>query len=368
MFKRLILCVTLVAACGGDDEIVPERADAGPVFDARPGQPDATPTAEVFALGTDFGTAGVLSKIAVPSLDVTQNFVAAVASTDPVMRVFGNKAYIVNRFGFDNVTIVDLDTGTLVDQISTGAGTNPQDVAVQGDTIYVAALGSGNIIVLDAANPSATPGTIDISSYDTDGIPDASSIYRVADTLFVTIGALDDTFAATEGKVILIDTVDDEVSGDFDLVYNNPFGLLQPHGDQELITTTTEDFGAGAGCVERITATGVEGSAGCLVENSALGGYASSYRSDGDLVHLTVSTSFTEAKLVTVFEGTLDGASITASTVQPTDVAVCPSGYVVVGDATGGGLRIYGGDGTELTTEVLDIGQPPAFTNGLFCR
>ena len=351
MIKHLLLCFLLLAACGGEDD-----------------NPDGDGDAEVYALGTDFATSGVFSKVDLPSLEVTQNLAAGVASMDPVIRVFGDNAYIINRFGFDNVTIVDLDTGTLVDQISTGAGTNPQDVAVQGDKIYVAALGSGDIIVLDAANPMATPGAIDISSYDTDGLPDANSIYRVGDTLFVTIGVLDDTFTSTAGKVILIDTTNDQVQGDFDLVYNNPFGVLQPHGDEELIVTTTEDFGAGNGCVERITATGTEGSAGCLVENSALGGYATTYRSDGDLVHLAVSTSFTEAKLVTVLDGALDDTSMTAAGVQPTDIEVCPTGHVVVGDATGGGLRIYGGDGTELTTDVLDIGQPPDFTNGLFCR
>jgi hypothetical protein len=371
MIKRVVLCVAtcigLLAACG-DDEVLPDGG--GPTPDAAaPGDPDAEiPTSIVYALGTDFTTAGVLTKVEVPTLNATQNAIAGVASTDPVARRFGDKLYIVNRFGFDNVTIIDLTNDQLIDQISTGAGTNPQDVAVKGDKIYVAALASGDIIVLDAANPTATPTTIDISSYDTgDDVPDANTLHLAGDTLLVAVGALDGSFTSTAGKVILIDTTNDTVTGDFDLAYNNPIGYFQPHGAGEVLIATTVDFADGDGCLERIDITGTPASAGCLVENSVLGGYPTVYRSDGTTVLAAISISFTEGKLVSIDSTGTPSASITPAGQTPTDVEVCPTGHIVVNDGAGGGLRVYTATGNELTENVIDIGQPPAFTNGLIC-
>ena len=350
-YAAMFVVLATAVACGSED--------------GGPGDGDGEAT--IWAVGTDFSTAGVLSRVDLPSLTVTQDAVVGVASTDPVVRSYGGLLYIVNRFGFDNVTIVDPASGQLVEQISTGNGTNPQDVAVKGDKLYVAALGSAGVVVLDTANPSAAPTTIDLSSYDTnDGIPDAGSVYLVGDTLFVTLQLLDDQFTSHGGKVVLIDTTDDTVVGDFDLTYHNPIGLLQPHGD-ELIVATTEDFGAGNGCVERIATGATPASAGCLIENGDLGGYPGAYRSGGASAWVTVNTSFTEAKLVAVDASGAISATATDAGQQPTDMTVCPTGHVVVGDTTGGGLRVYDADGAELTTEVLDIGQPPVFVNGLVC-
>jgi len=370
-FASIIAIGLTVAACTDDGGTAPTGVDAGTSAggDAGAAGHDAGAAARVtaYALGTDSKSVGILSAIDIRSLTVSKDVVAAVASTDPVVRSFGGLLYIVNRFGFDNVTIVDPATGKLVDQISTGAGTNPQDVAVRGDTIYVAALASADVLVIDAAHPSADPARIDLSEFaGADGTPDANSLYLVGDDLYVTIGLLDTKFVSHGGKVVVIDTTTNTVSTSFDLTYHNPFGLLQPYGD-ELLVTTTEDFANGPGCLERIKTSGEPASAGCLVENSDLGGYAGVYGADGDRVWLAVSTSFTAAKLVTVAADGTIGEAITPASQKPTDLAVCPDGRVVVADGDGGGLRVYDTDGGEVTTGVLDIGQPPVFANGIVC-
>src|SRR3970282_2434510 len=152
MNLRTLSALVLLAACGGSDPATPDAAPG-----AAPTDPagDAAPPsgATVFAVGTDFATAGIASTVAVPALEVTQGAVAGVASTDPVVRQFGDRIYVINRYGADNVTILDADTLALVAQISTGSGSNPWDVAVDGDRIYVAALAAGGLLILDARRP-----------------------------------------------------------------------------------------------------------------------------------------------------------------------------------------------------------------------
>jgi DNA-binding beta-propeller fold protein YncE len=360
----------LVVACG-TDEIIPDRPDAGrgTVADAGPTPADAAPNSTTYALGTDYETAGVLSRVRVPSLTVTPNLVAGVASSDPVLRAFGDRLYVVNRFGADNVTIVDRATEQLVAQLSTGAGSNPQDVAVKGDLLYVAALGVGAVLVLDAGDPAAAPARIDLSAYDVDGNPDAGSVWLVGDRLFVTLSLFDAGFDSRGGKVVVIDTTTNAIEADFDLVHANPFSLLTPTpvdgalGGDLLVTTT--DF-AGTGCIERI-ATEAPGSHGCLIEESALGGYASRLGASSDRVIAAVNTSFTAAALHAVSAAGELSAAMTADTAKPTDVAVCPTGEVVVADGNAGGLRVFDAAGAELSTAALDLGLPPVFANGLVC-
>jgi YVTN family beta-propeller protein len=126
---RTILLLWLLAACG-DNFATP---DAGGTGDAPP--PDAhVPMPRAVAVAGDFmspGT-GILSRLDITALDMRQNVVASVAQGDPVVRQYGDKLYVINRFGSNNVTILDAKTLTFEEQISTGADSNPQDVAVVG--------------------------------------------------------------------------------------------------------------------------------------------------------------------------------------------------------------------------------------------
>jgi hypothetical protein len=132
----------------------------------------------------------------------------------------------------------------------------------------------------------------------------------------------------------------------------------------DLLVTTT-DY-AGTGCIERI-ATATPGTNGCLVEESALGGFASRLAVVPGGVLAAVNTSFSAAALHTVSASGEVSAAMTDGSVKPTDFAVCPTGEVVVADGNAGGLRVFAGSGTELTSAVLDIGLPPVFANGIVC-
>ena len=105
-----------LAACGDDGR---SGADAGPPAPDG-GDGSATDRSTAFAVATDFVATGIASTIAIPSLDVSPNAVDGVASTDPVVRHQDGRLYVINRFGQDNVTVLEAATLQLIGQVSTG--------------------------------------------------------------------------------------------------------------------------------------------------------------------------------------------------------------------------------------------------------
>jgi YVTN family beta-propeller protein len=354
--------VLLLSACG-DDAGSPNPSG------------DELPTATVYALGSDSASSGILSRFDLPNTEATVNVVAGVVASDSVMRVFDDKLYIINRFGSDNITIVDTATNSLIAQLSTGAGTNPQDVAVVGSRLYICAFNTSGILVMDAEDPDGPVDTIDLSAYDPDGIPDCASIIAHGDKLYATFGLLDPEFVSHGGKVVVIDSTTDQVETDFDLSFNNPFGFIISTGagsdsafDGDLLVQTTEDFGDGNGCIERVTPGAAPGSSGCLIENPTLGGYVSVLQASGDTVWAAVNASPTVGKVVAIAAGgEIDAASLTAASQHPTDLAICPTGHLITNDRNDGTLHVYDANGEELTTEPLDVGLPSALANGIAC-
>jgi len=145
------VCSLTAWACG-DNMDNGGQPDAGPPGDAAPG------TSTAFIVSGDFSSGtGVASTIEIPDLEVTVNAVAGVASDDPVLRHYDGTHYIINRFNHDNITRVDAATNTLIDQIQTGPGSNPQDVAVKGSKLYVPALGTAGVVVIDTSEEKNAP-------------------------------------------------------------------------------------------------------------------------------------------------------------------------------------------------------------------
>ena len=79
-------------------------------------------------LGADFSSGtGLVSRLDLASMSMQTNAVAGVATSDPVIRHFGDKVYVINRSVGENVTILDAHNLSPVDQVSTGASSNPQN-------------------------------------------------------------------------------------------------------------------------------------------------------------------------------------------------------------------------------------------------
>ncbi len=373
---RWIACAGLLGACGDN---LGSRPDAGLPPDAGPPPADAGPPATGFVVAGDYMGTGVASTIALPEVAVTRNVVAGVASGDPVVRHQDGRIFIINRFGSDNVTVLDADTHDLIAQISTGAGSNPQDVAARGSTLYVAALNAPGILVLDLERPGdGVIQTIDLSALDqSDGIPDCGSVYLVEDRLYATCGILQSFAAVAPGKVAIVDAVSNTFIQSVDLETRNPVGFLHPApagsalaGD--LLAATVEFGQLTTGCIEHIR-TGQEPGASCLIENQLLGGYASDIAAGPD------DTLY--IALIRGYEGALPDAVMTSydlgsnalrpAPISPAgqrifDLAWCPGDVLLAADAERGGIRVYAAGGSELTAAALDVGLPPV-VNGTVC-
>ncbi len=387
--RLALFALALLAACGDNLDGGP----AGTTADAagKGGEPDAAPAADsgpteatAFAVATDFATTGVASTIAIPALDVTANAVEGVASTDPVVRLQGDRLFVVNRYGQDNVTILDPARLALVDQISTGPGSNPQDVARVGDTLYVAALAAPGVLVIDLTRPDeGVVDIIDLAELDPeDGLPNCGTIVAVGDQVVAVCGILDEADFTPNGPgaIALIDGAGGTLIDTVGLTQVRPVGLAQaaPAGDPAVLIPTVQDFAVpdGDGCLERVVvADGSAKATGCLIDNADLGGFVSAlaWNPAGDGVWMTVTTSFDEndfgphGDLVSLpASGGEAARAPLADEVRPMDLAVCPTGHLVISDATRGVRVLAPGAAEELTAAPLDIGLPPV-SNGLVC-
>lgn len=345
---------------GGDDEPTPDAGMAGPV---------------AYAVSGDFATTGVFTAIDVASQTVHTNALAGVAGGDPFLRRVGDEVMIVNRDSGENVTVLAGAPLALVDQYGTGGGSNPQDVAAVGGTLYVPALGTAGVVVIDRATRATR--TVAIAG-DPDGKPDCVSAYAVGAQVFVACGLLDENFAPRgDGLVAVIDTATDTVATTVRLPASNPVGLFAPLPGGDLVIGTAPSFTDFAtGCLARVGATGAHATS-CLVTNAALGGLANhvDVAPDGSAVWVSVtgfapdfSSQF--GKLRALDPATGAPAPVASKDGQQIDdVAACGGGYVVAADGTMGasGVRIWK-DGVETTTTPLDIGRPTGFGNNLICR
>lgn len=378
MTNRIALLSALLfaAACGGDNASTPDAhtgidghgSDAG--IDSGSGSGSAAPQIAVAITG-DFqaGAPGVLAKLDTTALTVTQGLAPTGAVGDnPVVRHIGHELFVVNSLDGNNVTILDDQTFAVVEQLGTGASSNPQDVAVVGQKLYVPVYGGKGVAVLTRG--SSTIKTIDLSAFDTDGKPDCASAITVGTDVYVTCQVLASFTAMKNGKVAVIDSATDTLRTSFDLTSKNPLGLLEAGSAGKLLVATVDFGSANVGCIEEIT-TGATPTSTCLVTNTKLGGYSNRVV----VVHDRVLAAVTGPGFPPAFESivSFDFATTTPTTLTPvneaiSDVVVCADGAIVVGDVTKtkAGLRVYGATG-ERTTDALPIGLPPAAAHGLQC-
>ena len=371
---KYLLALLALAACGDNpSSSLPDGSLADAAVDAAPLPPRAVVVAGDFTAGHP----GVLSALDVEARTMMTNVGPAMAvGNDPVVRVFDGKLYVINRTD-NNVTILDALTLQLVEQLGTGAGSNPQDVAVLGSTLYVPALGGKGLVTLVRGSTAVTE--IDLSADDPDGKPNCNSVYRVGSDLYVSCGLLDDTqqFLPPRGpgKVYVLDSASGAIKQTITLSTKNPIGLFEQvpatavHGGELVIPTV--DFATGEGCVERVVTGATAQAAGCLVTNAALGNFASRIELAGTMMWLIVPAQDYVHSDLRGFE--LAGESLWPDAINPTsqviqDVAACADGAVVVADSTmsASGLRVYEGT-TEKTTAPLPIGLRPQAQHGLVC-
>lgn len=371
------LALTFALGCGDGASSSPDAAAGADAADAAAGLDAAPPTAgcTCLALGVDYmnGT-GTAARLDLPARTLTEDAVPGGVSGDPVVRQAGGGLAIVNRFGADNVTWLDPDTLEVRAQVSAGKGANPQDAAFAADRMFAPLFGRAEVATWDLATSPPTPGTADdLATHDPDGNPNAASALILGDWLAVTIGLLDDEdpFLAAKGRGrVLVRAVGGGAWTSLELTYANPVGFLRAAGPTTAFVPTAPTFSAADGCIERVDLGPTPTVLTCLVENSALGGFATGVAPTGDGgAYVAVSDAEYAGSIHRVDASGVVSASLVPATLSPTDLAFCEAtGQLVFNDSITGGLFVLDvATGTLASPDPLDVGLPSAYGNGLAC-
>ena len=303
---------------------------------------------------------------------VTPSAVPAMAiSTDAVVRRYGDAVYVVNRFGFDNVVVLDAATLAVRKQFSTGAGTNPQDIAVANERrVYVPLYQTGEVLVADPTLPDGSEVLARIPLTSIAENPTPTSAVVVGDAVYVALAFIDPvTYAAARnGLVAVIDVATNSLKTTIELPHRNPFARMQRVPSRDiLVLNLAEDFDGQAGCYATVDLR--LGRASCAVPNSACGGWSGAlWATEGGHVYAAASAGFMADGTLCHF--TIDGTVLKAGLSVDgslTDVAVSDTGVVIATSTKGeGGLFFFdAASDTPLATAPLTLGGVPAFASGL---
>jgi hypothetical protein len=171
------------------------------------GRPAAAGT-RAFALTSDFAGPGGVSAVNLDTRAVSTD--VATVNGDAVARWYQGLLYVVNRFGGDNIQVIDPAQGYLTArEFSVGNGTNPQDIAFVSPTkAYVTRYASSDLLIVNPATPSGGPmGTISLAAFnDQDGAPEMARMIRVERWLFVACQRLNNFQATNPSVVAVVDT------------------------------------------------------------------------------------------------------------------------------------------------------------------
>ncbi len=328
-----------------------------------------------YVVTSDYSTGG-LSAVNLDTRAVSKD--VAVVHSDATLRYYNGRIYVVNRFGQDNIQVIDPASAyaTLL-QFSTGNGSNPQDIVITSPThAYVTRYERADLMVCNPSTGASLPSILLAAFADADGIPEMARMAVVGSRLFVAVQRLDRNagFVPTAySLVVVVDTQADTVL-DVDPVLPGKQGIVL--AGKNPVTTFAYDratnhlligcagrFGFLDGGVEVIDVATLQ-SLGYAITEAALGGDI------GDLEWFTPTHSYaivsdlsfdaslvswnptTAARLATVYAP--GGFSLP-------DCALDDRGELYVGDNsfTTPGLYVFSAGADTLIAGPLDTGLPP---------
>ncbi len=370
-----------------DSEITVDPIDVG----LPPNTPVVVPPSppRVFVPTTDF-TTGSYSTVNLSDRSAARDLPSrpGIAESDSAAVYYRDRVYVINRFGFDNISVLDTDNlSTAIRQFSTGNGSNPQDMAFVSDRqAYISLLGENDLLLVDprAAAGNEITGRIDLAPLldpaDTDGLVEGASLVRVGRFLFIALQNLDNFVAARPGLLAVIDTATDSLV-DVDpgepgiqgirLTGSNPVALRWSPELGKLLVSQAGNFGIADGGVESVDPF-LWVSDGFLIGEAELGGGdVGELQSVGGRKVYVVAGGF-DANDVQVFDVTPDPERGTLVASAPRSLglelpfvpglAIDSSGQLVVPDRTltAPGLRLIDTlSDIEITTVPIDVGLPP---------
>ena len=181
-----------------------------------------------YVVESDFSTGSFSSADAgtkLPSCNV------ASAYSDARVRWYDGRVYVINRFGADNIEVLDGSTFALVRQFSVGNASNPYDIAFASPTrAYVTRYETTDLWIVDPTTGAHT-GTISLAGLaDADGIPEMDRLEMVGPLLFVSLQRVDrnNGFAPTDSSLVAVVDTRTELLVDCDAAHAGVQGILLP--------------------------------------------------------------------------------------------------------------------------------------------
>lgn len=326
-----------------------------------------------FVTTTDFST-GQLRRIDLATHTVPPG--ATSVFTDTRVRWYNGLVYVVNRFGQDNVQVVDPATLATVHQFSTGNGSNPADVAFASGKMYVTRYELTDLLVMNP-NTGATITTIPLGAFaDADGIPEMDRMERVGPWLFVSCQRLDrnNGFVATDTSlVVVVDTradtvvdVDPVTPGRQAIVLTGrnpvtPFAFDPASGN--LLLGSAGKYGVLDAGIEWIDPVQMK-SLGWAITEAALGGDLSALAWNGSThSYAIVSDASFNTSLVSwsAASGTKLSTIFSPGGFSLADLGLDDAGelYVLDNNFSAPGVFVYRTSDDALVAGPLDTGLPP---------
>lgn len=286
---------------------------------------------KAFVYGTDYFT-GSLSAVAlaprVAACDV------ASPHSDASLRFFDGLLYVVNRFGGDNVQVVNPVTYGTVRQFSVGNGSNPHDIAFASATkAYVSRFQSNDLWIVNPATGAHT-GTISLAAFaDGDGTCEMDRLHVVGPLLFVSLERIrtDLGYAPDDsGLVAVIDTRTDAVV-DCDpnvagaqailLPRTNPFTAFQfDPATSRLLIGCAGAFGVADGGIVRIDPVLLRAD-GVAITEASLGGDVNDFVWGGATKSWAIVATTAGAAEVVTFSATTGTKSATLWALGPYELS-----------------------------------------------
>jgi hypothetical protein len=325
----------------------------------------------------DFGTGGV-AELSVTDFSVVERRVGA-TDADAVVRVLGERVFMVNRFDGSSVQEIDPhDALRTLWRCSVGAGSNPHDVVLVSPTkAYVTRYDAESLAIVDpSVGPSCdgfVTGSIDLSGYaDADGLPEMDQMVLAGDKLFVSIQRLnrDDFFRpGSNGALVAIDVATDAVRGVVELAISNPFtetkGLVYDERAARIYVggpgTLFSDLGDGG--IEVVDAAALE-SLGMLLDGGDLGGDLLDFAVVGSrrAYAIVADETFVAHVVELDLEAGIVGEPILSSSQNVSDLEATPDGklWIVDRDCFDPGVRVFSiASRAELTLAPIYPGLTP---------
>lgn len=325
---------------------------------------------------TDF-TTGDLSVVDVKTRVATNE--QLLIHGDAKVRTFGDRVYVINRLGQDNIIVLSKDDLTTpITQYSTGNGSNPHEIAVLTEMkAYVTLYARGHLLILNPATGDSL-GAVDLSGFsDADGLPEASQMVLFGNHLFIAVQRLDrdaffgptdfSTIAVVDTQtdaLVDVDTTTDGIQG-IRLETTQPFGHAL-RGNKWIISSVGA-FGTQDGGIEVVDLSTMK-TEGVKLSEAALGGDVGPIAMQSDDRGYVVLSDANFTNSVIPFDlgtgstsaGLPDhsGGFTPAISVLGTDLYVLDRGSFT--DPASGGVKIYDTATNTLSAGPISTGIPPS--------